>query len=110
MNNRYRTFFNRIPDRKDMNGSAASIALIRHSRHNNDDGPDLNAVLFVANAGDSRTVLVQNDGSAVPLSTDHKPDRDDEWDRIEEAGGQYCTQHIDTCIVVIRCSDVGLWS
>ncbi|XP_010457921.1 PREDICTED: protein phosphatase 2C 3 [Camelina sativa] len=43
--------------------------------------------IVVANCGDSRAVLCRN-GKAVPLSTDHKPDRPDELDRIQEAGGR----------------------
>ncbi|XP_020112180.1 probable protein phosphatase 2C 11 [Ananas comosus] len=42
--------------------------------------------LFVANVGDSRVVACQS-GSAKPLSIDHKPDRSDERQRIEKAGG-----------------------
>ncbi|KAF3573726.1 hypothetical protein F2Q69_00063696, partial [Brassica cretica] len=43
--------------------------------------------IIVANCGDSRAVLCRN-GKPVPLSTDHKPDRPDELDRIQEAGGR----------------------
>ncbi|RID62937.1 hypothetical protein BRARA_E01974 [Brassica rapa] len=43
--------------------------------------------IIVANCGDSRAVLCRN-GKPVPLSTDHKPDRLDELDRIQEAGGR----------------------
>ncbi len=42
--------------------------------------------LYVANAGDSRAVLCEN-GKAVALSTDHKPNRPDEVARIEGCGG-----------------------
>jgi protein phosphatase 1L len=42
--------------------------------------------LVVANVGDSRAVLTRN-GQAVPLSEDHKPNRTDERQRIESAGG-----------------------
>ncbi|KZV31765.1 hypothetical protein F511_00569 [Dorcoceras hygrometricum] len=42
--------------------------------------------LVVANCGDSRAVLCRG-GAAVPLSMDHKPDRPDEKQRIEAAGG-----------------------
>ena len=38
------------------------------------------------NLGDSRAVLAR-DGSAFELSKDHKPDRPDERDRIEQLGG-----------------------
>lgn len=42
--------------------------------------------LVVANVGDSRVVACRA-GSAFPLSIDHKPDRSDERERIEQAGG-----------------------
>ncbi|XP_031255815.1 protein phosphatase 2C 51-like [Pistacia vera] len=43
--------------------------------------------LVVANCGDSRAVLCRG-GVAVPLSRDHKPDRPDETERVEAAGGR----------------------
>ncbi|XP_076903816.1 protein phosphatase 2C 37-like [Bidens hawaiensis] len=43
--------------------------------------------IVVSNCGDSRAVLCRN-GVAIPLSTDHKPDRPDELERIEQAGGR----------------------
>nr|TKW15745.1 hypothetical protein SEVIR_5G256600v2 [Setaria viridis] len=43
--------------------------------------------IVVANCGDSRAVLCRG-GVAVPLSTDHKPERPDELARIESVGGQ----------------------
>nr|BAI39596.1 protein phosphatase 2C AHG3 homolog [Solanum lycopersicum] len=43
--------------------------------------------IVVSNCGDSRAVLCRN-GVPIPLSTDHKPDRPDELNRIEEAGGR----------------------
>ncbi|KAK4490794.1 hypothetical protein RD792_001507 [Penstemon davidsonii] len=42
--------------------------------------------VVVANCGDSRAVLCRG-GAALPLSTDHKPDRPDEKERVEAAGG-----------------------
>lgn len=43
--------------------------------------------ICVANCGDSRAVMLRGDG-VVPLTDDHKPDREDEKDRVEAAGGQ----------------------
>ncbi|KAL9246659.1 hypothetical protein vseg_020166 [Gypsophila vaccaria] len=42
--------------------------------------------IVVANCGDCRVVLFR-DGAALPLSRDHKPERPDEKQRVEEAGG-----------------------
>lgn len=56
-------------------GSTAVVAIVT---------PDK---IIVANCGDSRAVLCRN-GKAVPLSSDHKPDRPDELNRIQEAGGR----------------------
>ncbi|XP_010520253.1 PREDICTED: probable protein phosphatase 2C 78 isoform X1 [Tarenaya hassleriana] len=43
--------------------------------------------IIVANCGDSRAVLCRS-GKSIPLSSDHKPDRPDELDRIQAAGGR----------------------
>ncbi|KAG8375099.1 hypothetical protein BUALT_Bualt10G0065100 [Buddleja alternifolia] len=43
--------------------------------------------VVVANCGDSRAVLCRG-GVALPLSSDHKPDRADERERIEAIGGK----------------------
>ncbi|XP_054814472.1 probable protein phosphatase 2C 24 isoform X2 [Prosopis cineraria] len=43
--------------------------------------------VIVANCGDSRAVLCRG-GKPIPLSSDHKPDRPDELNRIHEAGGR----------------------
>ncbi|KAJ9183787.1 hypothetical protein P3X46_007597 [Hevea brasiliensis] len=43
--------------------------------------------IIVANCGDSRAVLCRGK-VAMPLSEDHKPDREDEYARIEAAGGK----------------------
>ncbi|OWM68780.1 probable protein phosphatase 2C 24 [Punica granatum] len=56
-------------------GSTAVVAIVT---------PDK---IIVANCGDSRAVLSRK-GKAVPLSSDHKPDRPDELDRIQSAGGR----------------------
>ncbi|CAA3030169.1 phosphatase 2C 37-like [Olea europaea subsp. europaea] len=56
-------------------GSTAVVAVV---------SPDK---IIVSNCGDSRAVLCRN-GVVIPLSTDHKPDRPDELNRIREAGGR----------------------
>ncbi|XP_051210478.1 protein phosphatase 2C 51 [Lolium perenne] len=56
-------------------GSTAVVAVVGRRR------------IVVANCGDSRAVLSRA-GVAVPLSTDHKPDRPDELQRVEAAGGR----------------------
>jgi protein phosphatase 1L len=44
--------------------------------------------LVVANAGDSRCILIKKGGKVVPMSDDHKPSRDDEVARIRDLGGK----------------------
>jgi serine/threonine protein phosphatase PrpC/pSer/pThr/pTyr-binding forkhead associated (FHA) protein len=55
-------------------GSTATTALLLGNR------------LYCANTGDSRTMLCRN-FSAIPMTTDHKPSREDEANRIRAAGG-----------------------
>uniref|UniRef100_A0A7N2KNV1 protein-serine/threonine phosphatase n=1 Tax=Quercus lobata TaxID=97700 RepID=A0A7N2KNV1_QUELO len=56
-------------------GSTAVVAIVTPNK------------IIVANCGDSRAVLCRN-GKTVPLSSDHKPDRPDELNRIQAAGGR----------------------
>ncbi|KAG0518374.1 hypothetical protein BDA96_09G170000 [Sorghum bicolor] len=63
------------PTRCDHAGSTAVVAVVSPTS------------VVVANAGDSRAVLSRA-GVPVPLSVDHKPDRQDELERIQEAGGR----------------------
>lgn len=50
-------------------------------------GKKSESVLYVANTGDSRAVLVTKDGCQA-MSDDHKPNREDEKRRIEERNGR----------------------
>ena len=45
-------------------------------------------ILFFANAGDSRSVLLKNKGEVNSMSTDHKPELPNEFNRIKKAGGK----------------------
>ncbi|KAL7114024.1 hypothetical protein ACP275_04G095700 [Erythranthe tilingii] len=56
-------------------GSTAVVAVVSSSH------------IIVANCGDSRAVLYRGK-EAIPLSVDHKPNREDEYARIEAAGGK----------------------
>ncbi|KAK2197784.1 bifunctional PPM-type phosphatase [Babesia duncani] len=56
------------------------------------DGP--NPCLLVANAGDSRAVLCRG-GRAIALTHDHKPQLQEESDRIRRAGGCVTNGRVD---------------
>jgi protein phosphatase 1L len=72
---------------------ARFLELARAQRPPLDDGTTacvavtLGPRVYVANAGDSRALLVQRSGRALPLSDDHKPNRPDEIARIKGLGG-----------------------
>jgi serine/threonine protein phosphatase PrpC len=56
-------------------GCTANVAIVREN------------IITVANGGDSRAVLA-NEGKAIPMSEDHKPNRLDEKKRIEAISNQ----------------------
>jgi serine/threonine protein phosphatase PrpC len=61
--------------------------------------------IIVANAGDSRAVLaklVNNELTAIDLSIDHKPDLDDERNRIEECGGYVDMNRVNGVLALSR--------
>lgn len=60
---------------RDVAGTTALIALLEGTH------------LVVANVGDSRGVMCDSKGNAIPLSFDHKPQQLKESKRIREAGG-----------------------
>ncbi|CAI8598399.1 unnamed protein product [Vicia faba] len=67
-------FLDSVKDNFRDDGSTASTAVLVDNH------------LYVANVGDSRTVISKA-GKAIALSEDHKPNRSDERKRIENAGG-----------------------
>ncbi|KAG8034278.1 hypothetical protein G9C98_001362 [Cotesia typhae] len=61
--------------RLDVAGSTALIVILDDNK------------LIVANVGDSRGVMCDSKGNAIPLSFDHKPQQQRERQRINKAGG-----------------------
>lgn len=59
----------------DVAGTTAIIAILEGKK------------LIVANVGDSRGVMCDSKGNAIPVSFDHKPQQQREQKRIKEAGG-----------------------
>lgn len=65
-----------IAELKCKSGSTAVVALI------------LSDIIYLVNLGDSRGVIFNNRGEIYLRTSDHKPDRPDEKDRIYKAGGR----------------------
>jgi serine/threonine protein phosphatase PrpC len=57
--------------------------------------------IYVANAGDSRTVVCER-GNAVELSKDHKPDLPEERSRIMKAGGEVSEGRVNGMLALSR--------
>jgi len=57
--------------------------------------------LWCANAGDSRTIISEN-GQAVDMSVDHKPDMPEEYDRIIKAGGEVEDSRVNGILALSR--------
>jgi protein phosphatase 2C family protein 2/3 len=70
-------------------GCTANVAIVREN------------MITVANCGDSRAVLA-NEGKAIPMSEDHKPNRLDEKKRIEALGGSVEYGRIGGLLAVSR--------
>lgn len=69
--------FESVAKNKSLNDGTTAITAVIH-----------NNFITVANAGDSRCILIQKGGKVKPLSYDHKPSRDDEVMRIRNLGGK----------------------
>jgi len=50
-------------------------------------------ILYVINLGDSRAVMIDQNGAAQSLSNEHVPNRPDEKERIEKLGGVVLMVH-----------------
>eukprot|EP01015_Nassula_variabilis_P020497 TRINITY_DN3554_c0_g1_i8.p1 TRINITY_DN3554_c0_g1~~TRINITY_DN3554_c0_g1_i8.p1 ORF type:complete len:356 (+),score=38.03 TRINITY_DN3554_c0_g1_i8:64-1131(+) len=63
--------------------------------------------LIVANAGDAKCVMMKN-GEVIELSVDHKPENEEEKDRILKAGGQVFAGRVNGNLNVSRAiGDLG---
>lgn len=67
--------FRSDPDGNTFAGCTANVVLLTKTE------------IYVANAGDSRAYVFTTTSTAIPLSTDHKPDVEIERARIHNAGG-----------------------
>ena len=74
---------------EDRSGSTAICALIC---------PD---VIYLANCGDSRGLVISNETVAV-ATTDHKPINPAEKERIQNAGGSVMIQRVNGSLAVSR--------
>lgn len=72
----YKYALNQYGEIEDRSGSCAILVLV------------VDSTMYIANVGDSRCVLSMNNGKAVALSRDHKPNDELETMRITEAGGK----------------------
>ncbi|OXU30116.1 hypothetical protein TSAR_003792 [Trichomalopsis sarcophagae] len=70
-----RLLVNAAKKNMDVAGTTALIAILEGNK------------LIVANVGDSRGVMCDGKGNAIPLSFDHKPQQQRERNRINKAGG-----------------------
>lgn len=69
--------FTNIAKLKRLNDGTTAVVAAIHGRR-----------VFVANAGDSRGIIVQKGGKVFVMSIDHKPEREDEELRIKRLGGK----------------------
>ena len=73
-----------VPHRiSDLKGCTSNVMLVK------------NGEIYVANAGDSRTIAVLQDGKVEDLSIDHKPDREPEHTRVTKAGGSVVNGRVE---------------
>jgi len=59
-------------------------------------------ILYVANAGDSRAILITKEGAGIDLTKDHKPNLKGENERIKKAGGSIVNGRIDGDLNISR--------
>eukprot|EP00771_Trimastix_marina_P000905 gnl/Trimastix_PCT/194.p1 GENE.gnl/Trimastix_PCT/194~~gnl/Trimastix_PCT/194.p1 ORF type:complete len:285 (+),score=35.69 gnl/Trimastix_PCT/194:52-855(+) len=80
------------------NGTTAATGFIRKQ---NREGVE-RRVIYAANCGDARTVLVKRGGHAVRLSLDHKPNNPEETERINKVNGFVAGNRVNGILSVAR--------
>ncbi|CAF0736268.1 unnamed protein product [Adineta ricciae] len=81
---------NRTANPDDRSGSTAISCLIDPER------------IYFLNVGDSRGILVSNEGRVLLATKDHKPNDQAERQRIQEAGGTVLIQRVNGSLAVSR--------
>jgi serine/threonine protein phosphatase PrpC len=82
--------YEKLDNGKEQSGSTCVVAGCRKQA-------DGKYSCFVANAGDSRGLMIRRKGKVVVASEDHKPDRADEKERITAAGGWVSSDPSEGC-------------
>jgi serine/threonine protein phosphatase PrpC len=83
-------------------GSTACFALVRYSP----EEPQYS--ITIANVGDSRAILIGKDGKIKFSTIDHKPDDENEAQRIRSAGGSVQFGRVDGELAMSR--SIGDWN
>jgi serine/threonine protein phosphatase PrpC len=93
-----------VQDKK--HGSTCVFAVVRRKEEKTAAGrPQWD--LLVANVGDSRVIIVRENGTLVSLTEDHKPNSYEEGKRIVAAGGHVAMNRVDGQLAMSRA--MGDW-
>ena len=80
-----------VRDQEFTDGSTMAVAFVSRNE------------LITAHLGDSRVLVVKEDGRIAFATEDHKPDNRDEFERVLELGGKVTGSRIDGTVAIARC-------